>query len=305
MSSCTEADERGRRPAQSIYLINVKLTAVAIESQAPDIKKILIVDDHADIRRLIRMTLEFEDYDIREAPNGEVALAMAQESPSDLVLLDVMMPGSINGLEVCRRLSAAAVGGPRVIMLSARGQAPRTVIRGLDKAGLLGNGGGSRSGGADRRRAAAAARGQRGQGRCHGWLSVLPPGPVVIPIVCPGTPVVVRLHLQDLQGFRGDLGLEGASLSVGAADLVAAVVDPQPLDLPALSRRHLPHGLARPPATQGRLAIVTGPNGKGRQRQGKIQQALARKPVMSRRRPPLKPVGMAGVLRSRPRLQSG
>jgi DNA-binding response OmpR family regulator len=88
-------------------------------------KKILIVDDHADIRRLIRMTLEFEDYEVREAADGDAALALAQEFQPDLVLLDVMMPGAINGLEVCRRLRAdrAAGSGPRVIMLSARGQA--------------------------------------------------------------------------------------------------------------------------------------------------------------------------------------
>jgi DNA-binding response OmpR family regulator len=87
-------------------------------------KKILIVDDHADIRRLIRMTLEFEDYAIEEAGDGESALRMAQTLKPDLVLLDVMMPGAVNGLEVCRRLrSDATAAGPRVIMLSARGQA--------------------------------------------------------------------------------------------------------------------------------------------------------------------------------------
>ncbi|MCF8204568.1 MAG: response regulator [Methylotenera sp.] len=88
-------------------------------------KKILIVDDHADIRRLIRMTLEFEDYEVREAADGQAALAQAQEFQPDLVLLDVMMPGDINGLDVCRRLRAAGAPGrgPRVIMLSARGQA--------------------------------------------------------------------------------------------------------------------------------------------------------------------------------------
>lgn len=88
-------------------------------------RKILIVDDHADIRRLIRMTLEFEDYEIREAADGDAALQAAAEMQPDLVLLDVMMPGSVNGLEVCRRLRSAAPagGGPRVIMLSARGQA--------------------------------------------------------------------------------------------------------------------------------------------------------------------------------------
>jgi DNA-binding response OmpR family regulator len=88
-------------------------------------KKILIVEDHADIRRLIRMTLEFEDYDIREAHNGEMALDMARELRPDLVLLDVMMPGALSGLEVCRRLrgDAQAGGEPHIIMLSARGQA--------------------------------------------------------------------------------------------------------------------------------------------------------------------------------------
>lgn len=88
-------------------------------------RKILIVDDHADIRRLIRMTLEFEDYEVREAAEGEAALQMAREFRPDLVLLDVMMPGSINGLDVCRRLRDGATAGeaPRVIMLSARGQA--------------------------------------------------------------------------------------------------------------------------------------------------------------------------------------
>lgn len=88
-------------------------------------KKILIVDDHADIRRLIRMTLEFEDYAISEAPDGETALSMACALQPDLVLLDVMMPGAVNGLEVCRRLRSDAedCGDPHIIMLSARGQA--------------------------------------------------------------------------------------------------------------------------------------------------------------------------------------
>lgn len=88
-------------------------------------KKILVVDDHADIRKLIRMTLEFEDHDIREAADGDSALRLVRELQPDLVLLDVMMPGALDGLEVCRRLRAqdGAGAGTRVIMLSARGQA--------------------------------------------------------------------------------------------------------------------------------------------------------------------------------------
>lgn len=87
-------------------------------------KKILIVDDHADIRRLIRMTLEFEKYEIREASDGEEALAVLGAFNPDLVLLDVMMPGALNGLEVCRHIkSSSAPGSPCVILLTARGQA--------------------------------------------------------------------------------------------------------------------------------------------------------------------------------------
>jgi len=87
-------------------------------------KKILIVDDHADIRRLIRLTLEFERYDIFEAADGKSALELATSNRPDVVLLDVMMPGAIDGLEVCRRIKADAdLGNAKVIMLSARGQA--------------------------------------------------------------------------------------------------------------------------------------------------------------------------------------
>lgn len=87
-------------------------------------KKILIVDDHADIRRLLRMTLEFEDYEIEEAPDGESALAAATARRPDLVLLDVMMPGALDGLALCRQLRERFGNrGPKVVMLSARGQA--------------------------------------------------------------------------------------------------------------------------------------------------------------------------------------
>jgi two-component system phosphate regulon response regulator PhoB len=84
-------------------------------------KKILIVDDHADIRRLIRMTLEFEAYDVSEAEDGESALLMAMQVQPDLVLLDVMMPGSVNGLQVCDTLKSLPKP-PRILLLTARGR---------------------------------------------------------------------------------------------------------------------------------------------------------------------------------------
>ncbi|MBT9511119.1 MAG: response regulator [Acidovorax sp.] len=87
-------------------------------------KKILIVEDHADIRKLLHMTMEFDDFEIYEAANGDVGLEMARTHSPDVVLLDIMMPGTLSGLEVCRCIKAnPALKHTKVIMLTARGQA--------------------------------------------------------------------------------------------------------------------------------------------------------------------------------------
>jgi len=87
-------------------------------------KCILIVEDQPDIRKLIRMTLEFEPYDVHEASDGVSGLRVAGEVKPDLILLDVMMPGELDGLQVCKRVkSAPDMRHIRVILLTARGQA--------------------------------------------------------------------------------------------------------------------------------------------------------------------------------------
>ena len=86
-------------------------------------KRVLIVEDQADIRKLIRMTLEFEPYQIHEAANGTDGLQLAIDTRPDLILLDVMMPGELDGLQVCARVRALpALQGTRVVLLTARGQ---------------------------------------------------------------------------------------------------------------------------------------------------------------------------------------
>lgn len=86
-------------------------------------KRILIVEDHADIRTLIHMTLEFENYDIQEAPNADQGLELVRQWRPDVLLLDVMMPGKLDGLDLCRLVkSDPALGQPQVVLLSARGQ---------------------------------------------------------------------------------------------------------------------------------------------------------------------------------------
>ncbi len=87
-------------------------------------KRVLIVEDQADIRKLIRMTLEFEDYEIQEASDGASGLRVAREFKPDLMLLDVMMPGELDGLQVCQRIKRdEATRHIRVVLLTARGQA--------------------------------------------------------------------------------------------------------------------------------------------------------------------------------------
>lgn len=85
-------------------------------------KKILIVEDHADIRRLIRMTLEFEPCEIREASDAQAGWQQALHFKPDLALMDVMMPGDQSGLDLCQAIKLEpALAHTRVIILSARG----------------------------------------------------------------------------------------------------------------------------------------------------------------------------------------
>ena len=85
--------------------------------------RILIVEDQPDIRKLIRMTLEFGDYELHEAENGDDGWRKAQAFRPHVMLLDVMMPGSMDGLQVCAKIkSDPALRDIRIIMLTARGQ---------------------------------------------------------------------------------------------------------------------------------------------------------------------------------------
>jgi two-component system response regulator ResD len=81
--------------------------------------KILVVDDEERIRRLLKMYLEREDYDVEDAENGEIALHMAVENNYDLILLDIMMPG-MDGIEVCQELRKTKA--TPIIMLTAKGE---------------------------------------------------------------------------------------------------------------------------------------------------------------------------------------
>lgn len=66
-------------------------------------KKILVIDDEADIREIVRIYLEEEGCEVIEAANGQEGILKAQGIKPDLILLDIMLPG-INGFEVAKHL---------------------------------------------------------------------------------------------------------------------------------------------------------------------------------------------------------
>ncbi|WP_025872200.1 response regulator transcription factor [Methylobacillus glycogenes] len=84
---------------------------------------ILIIEDHEDVRKLIRISLEFNNYNIQEASNGDMGLERAMELKPDLILLDIMMPGTLDGYQICSILkSQPSYKDTLIIFLTARGQ---------------------------------------------------------------------------------------------------------------------------------------------------------------------------------------
>ena len=68
---------------------------------------ILVVEDERAIASLLRRGLSYEGYAVAIAESGADALDTIREHRPDLVILDIMLPGDIDGLEVCRRLRSA------------------------------------------------------------------------------------------------------------------------------------------------------------------------------------------------------
>jgi len=83
---------------------------------------VLVVDDDITVREVVVSYLRADGHIVSEAADGAAALAEMRQSPADLVVLDLMMPG-IDGLEVCKRLRAVGgtLGDVPIIMLTALG----------------------------------------------------------------------------------------------------------------------------------------------------------------------------------------
>ncbi len=80
---------------------------------------VLIVDDEANIRRMVGALLSAEGYDVFDAPDGRAGLTVAAAQNPDVALVDLMMPGDLDGLAVLERLRATVPDLP-VIMMSGR-----------------------------------------------------------------------------------------------------------------------------------------------------------------------------------------
>lgn len=80
---------------------------------------VLIADDEPNIRRMVGALLRAEGYEVREAADGPAALVQARDAEPDVVLLDLMMPGGMDGLHVLERLREHAPDLP-VVMMSGR-----------------------------------------------------------------------------------------------------------------------------------------------------------------------------------------
>jgi DNA-binding response OmpR family regulator len=83
---------------------------------------VLIVDDEPNIVHSLQFLMTDAGFDVRIAKDGDTALAAIAQRVPDVVLLDVMLPGS-DGYEVCRTIRMnPAWRGVRIIMLTARGR---------------------------------------------------------------------------------------------------------------------------------------------------------------------------------------
>ncbi len=88
------------------------------------LRKILIVDDQVDVQNLLEATLRRGKYKIFKAGNGPEAVAIATKFKPDIIIMDIMMPNSINGCEVTRILkNNPDTRDCHVVILTGRGGA--------------------------------------------------------------------------------------------------------------------------------------------------------------------------------------
>ncbi|MCL2413047.1 MAG: response regulator transcription factor [Bacteroidales bacterium] len=85
-------------------------------------KKILLVDDEPDILEFLKYNLEKAEFEVTTAKNGKEAIALAEKTTPDLIVLDVMMP-EMDGVETCHELrNIDKLSQTLIVFLTARGE---------------------------------------------------------------------------------------------------------------------------------------------------------------------------------------
>jgi len=87
--------------------------------QAPPVVRALVVDDEAPLVRLVTSYLEREGFQVQAAGDGERAVELAKDWQPEVIVLDLMLPGT-DGIEACRRIRAFS--DAYVVMLTARAE---------------------------------------------------------------------------------------------------------------------------------------------------------------------------------------
>jgi DNA-binding response OmpR family regulator len=88
--------------------------------------RILVIEDDKDIAHLVELHLKDTGYKVTLAHDGHVGLDQALSKPYDLIILDLMLPG-VDGLEICRRVRAASVYTPMLMLTSRSSELDRVL----------------------------------------------------------------------------------------------------------------------------------------------------------------------------------
>jgi CheY-like chemotaxis protein len=98
--------------------------------------KILLVEDDPDTRELVRLTLELDGHEVTEAASAEEGIVAARQDLPDLILMDLSLAGTFDGLEATRRLRAdPSFDNTPIIALTAHaleGDRERSIAAGCD-----------------------------------------------------------------------------------------------------------------------------------------------------------------------------
>jgi DNA-binding response OmpR family regulator len=96
------------------------IISASMMSEIQTRKRILIIEDHADVAVIQKLLCEMEGYDVRVAKDGDKGWREIVEFDPHLILLDLMLPGSMSGNDILKRIREEFVGGgPPILVISA------------------------------------------------------------------------------------------------------------------------------------------------------------------------------------------